>query len=331
MAKEKTKIFISHAWKDKPLVKRLEKKLQAAGVETWVDDSRTRGGDNLPKRISDALEWCNALLLVWSDAATKSPWLELEWTNAIALHKNIIPCKKDKTQLPGILAHKLYIDFHDVRAGIEGLLNALDIEPPVEAKLIDKSQIQTQPKPKRKPKKEVTGVTAGTIQTPQIQLRSLPRQKLPVDDVKMMLKQRDFVDLCWNESGKGLEHQYEETELGGEKLVIDHTTGLTWQQSGSTEAIVFERAEAYIDQLNQDSYAGYSNWRLPTLDEAMSLVEPKKQSNSLYINPIFDKGQEWIWTSDKESASRAWFVGFHYGYCRHEVIDEIYYDVRAVR
>ena len=52
MSPEKTRIFISHAWEDKPLVRRLEKELQAAGVETWVDDSRTRGGDNLPERIS---------------------------------------------------------------------------------------------------------------------------------------------------------------------------------------------------------------------------------------------------------------------------------------
>ncbi len=192
MSPENPRIFISHAWEDKPLVRRLEKELQAAGVETWVDDSRTRGGDNLPERISDALEWCNALLLVWSDTATKSPWVELEWTSAIALHKNIIPCKRDKTQLPGILAHKLYIDFHNVRAGIEGLLNALDIEPPVEAKLIDKSQIQTQPKPKRKPKKEVTAVTAGTIQTPQIQLRSQPLERLLKANVKDVETKRFF-------------------------------------------------------------------------------------------------------------------------------------------
>ena len=34
MATEKLKIFISYAWEDKPLVRRLEKDLQAAGLET---------------------------------------------------------------------------------------------------------------------------------------------------------------------------------------------------------------------------------------------------------------------------------------------------------
>ena len=58
------KIFISHSWEDKPLVQHLEKELQAAGAEVWVDHEGIRGGDNLPKRISDALEWCTTLLLV---------------------------------------------------------------------------------------------------------------------------------------------------------------------------------------------------------------------------------------------------------------------------
>ncbi len=50
----KPRIFISHAWEDKPLVRRLEAELQAAGAEVWVDHVGIRGGDNLPERISEA-------------------------------------------------------------------------------------------------------------------------------------------------------------------------------------------------------------------------------------------------------------------------------------
>ncbi len=52
----KPRILICHAWVDKPLVRRLEAELQAAGAEVWVDHSGIRGGDNLPERISEALE-----------------------------------------------------------------------------------------------------------------------------------------------------------------------------------------------------------------------------------------------------------------------------------
>ncbi len=123
----KPRIFISHAWEDKPLVLRLEAELIAAGAEVWVDHVGIRGGDNLPKRISDALEWCNTLLLVWSKAASESPWVELEWTNAISLNAAIIPCCLDGTRLPALLAHKVYLDLHDSEAGITQLLHALKL------------------------------------------------------------------------------------------------------------------------------------------------------------------------------------------------------------
>jgi len=53
---DKPGIFISHAWEDKALVKRLETELKVAGTEVWVDYTAIRGGDNLPERMSNALE-----------------------------------------------------------------------------------------------------------------------------------------------------------------------------------------------------------------------------------------------------------------------------------
>ena len=57
MQLNKPKIFISHSWEDKPFVQRVEADLKSAGADVWVDHSKTRGGDNLPKRINEALEW----------------------------------------------------------------------------------------------------------------------------------------------------------------------------------------------------------------------------------------------------------------------------------
>lgn len=121
----KPKIFISHAWEDKPLVQNLENNLRLAGVEVWVDHSGIQGGENLPILISNALEWCNVLLLVFSEAASKSRWVNLEWTSALFLDKRIIPCVLDSSSLPGILASKVYIDFRDFQNGLKKLLTAL--------------------------------------------------------------------------------------------------------------------------------------------------------------------------------------------------------------
>lgn len=121
----KNKIFISHTWEDNDLVYQLGTELKNAGIEIWVDYNDVRGGDNLPERISEALQWCNTLLLIWSEAASKSYWVKLEWTNAISLKKVIIPCRLDSTELPSILANTKYINFSDVKKGLIQLRQTL--------------------------------------------------------------------------------------------------------------------------------------------------------------------------------------------------------------
>lgn len=120
-----SKVFISHSWEDKPLVQQLEIELRSMGAEVWVDHRGIRGGDSLPEEISNALQWCNTLLLLWSKASSKSYWVKLEWENALTLKKAIIPCLIDEVELPPILSHKAYVKFVDVEEGIRQLLNSL--------------------------------------------------------------------------------------------------------------------------------------------------------------------------------------------------------------
>ena len=61
-------------------------------------------------------------------------------------------------------------------------------------------------------------------------------------------------------------------------------------------------------------------------------MEPKKNINILYIDPLFDSNQTWIWTSDPYSgaAGAQWVVNFYYGSCYIYYLDGSDY-VRAVR
>ena len=113
-------------------------------------------------------------------------------------------------------------------------------------------------------------------------------------------------------------------------VVVDSATGLMWQQAGYLDQLTFSDTQAYIDSLNAKEYGGYTDWRLPSLEEAMTLMEPVRKSGDLYIEPIFDQTQRWIWTADKRSASNVWVVHFSNGYCFNTLV--IYYGyVRAVR
>ena len=97
-------------------------------------------------------------------------------------------------------------------------------------------------------------------------------------------------------------------------VVRDLTTGIMWQNAGSEDGVSYGEAREYVMRLNQECFAGYVDWRLPTLDELASLLMPEKQSNDLYIDPIFDSKQRWCWTSDRHSGDGAWYVDFIDGY-----------------
>jgi hypothetical protein len=99
--------------------------------------------------------------------------------------------------------------------------------------------------------------------------------------------------------------------------------------------MTFEEAKTWIKQLN---LAGHNDWRLPTLEEAMSLVEPKSskyQSSKFgyFINPIFANKPCEIWTADQmKGGSGAWIVHFLLGVCYYSDSDFITASaVRAVR
>lgn len=160
-------------------------------------------------------------------------------------------------------------------------------------------------------------------------LRSEP-SCLNIEAVMMMLLQKGFFDSYKNEQGRGFQHQYENVKRSGAKLVIDHATDLTWQQGGSEKRMNFADAQQYVAQLNREKFAGYSDWRLPTLEEAMSLMEPEKRNGDLCIDPVFDQNQRWIWTADQAASGGAWVVGFDYGGCSHYYV-HYYTNVRAVR
>lgn len=117
-------------------------------------------------------------------------------------------------------------------------------------------------------------------------------------------------------------------EVQGE-VVIDHATGLMWQKAGSRQEMAYVAVPSYLQQLNV-GFAGYKDWRLPTIDELLSLLEVDKQSNGLYISPVFDSMQRWCWSVDLASSKAAWNVYLQLGEVAQHTFDYVYY-VRAVR
>jgi uncharacterized beta-barrel protein YwiB (DUF1934 family) len=110
---------------------------------------------------------------------------------------------------------------------------------------------------------------------------------------------------------KGLSRSYSRDD--STNIVTDHTTGLMWEDQEDIAKKNWEEAKDYCSNL---SLGGYTNWRLPNLDELQSIVDREKYYPS--IDDTFQNVKTSVyWNSStyaEHSSSRAWVVNFWHGY-----------------
>ena len=79
-----------------------------------------------------------------------------------------------------------------------------------------------------------------------------------------------YTSLFWCVRGEGLpSSEFETSEINGEEVVTDKTTGLMWQNTFTMQQ-GWGLALAHCEKLN---YAGFSDWRLPNRNELASLID----------------------------------------------------------
>jgi len=154
---------------------------------------------------------------------------------------------------------------------------------------------------------------------------------LSEEEVKTMLKKYDFFDYNINREGHGFANQFEVQLIKDDKIVIDRASDLMWHQEGSSKHFRFKKAKQWLEEFNQKGYAGYRDWRLPTLEEAMSLMEREKKNDNLYIDSVFNDKQRWIWTCDLiKGLSWMWVINFDNGFCFYHKLCHSFW-IQAVR
>jgi len=99
-----------------------------------------------------------------------------------------------------------------------------------------------------------------------------------------------------------IDNQYVNNEDG---TVSDLKTGLMWMRSYDIRENALE-IKQYVEQLNRKRFAGHDDWRIPTLAELASLVEPKgggklDGGRQSHLDGIFDtKKYCWyLWSADR--------------------------------
>ena len=85
----------------------------------------------------------------------------------------------------------------------------------------------------------------------------------------------------------------------GDETITDKINNLRWIKKGLNKRMTLKDAYAFA---SSESFAGNSDWRLPTLSELQTLLYPEKVVNASgkrsWINPIFDHSRaHYYWTT----------------------------------
>lgn len=114
------------------------------------------------------------------------------------------------------------------------------------------------------------------------------------------------------------------------EVVVDHKSHLMWQDNADAKSIKknWESSAEYCHNL---SLAQQQDWRLPTKDELLSIVDTKRSNPAIY-SAFENVMSDYYWSSSNNINYNdfAWNVTFYFGIENNNYKDKNYY-IRCVR
>jgi hypothetical protein len=141
-----------------------------------------------------------------------------------------------------------------------------------------------------------------------VQLRNQPTTAQE-EEISTSLSKYNFYDSTRNRKGSFNNFL---VDNGDNQTITDKVTGLMWQQSGS-DITSIRKMRSHVNRLNNDRYAGFSDWRLPTMEEALSLMTPDVKENDLHMDPCFRDDTPFIFVAEERKPGGYWFCDYKQG------------------
>ncbi len=105
-----------------------------------------------------------------------------------------------------------------------------------------------------------------------------------------------------------LHYAIQDFQVVGPLVAFEKNAGLYWQRRGSGFTLDWQQAKDYVAYLNDINWQGRNCWRLPTLEEVFTILNPPLHDVSCSSWPLFDHTIHWLWTSDHCTKKQAWMV-----------------------
>ncbi len=109
--------------------------------------------------------------------------------------------------------------------------------------------------------------------------------------------------------------------------INDNSTSLVWQDE--TQHLSWNEGISYCENL---TLAGFSNWRLPNANEAMSIVDETEDTpaiSNIFLS-ITESSDYWTSTTSSSNTEEARVVNFRYGTLKYGYDKESERHVRCV-
>ncbi len=129
------------------------------------------------------------------------------------------------------------------------------------------------------------------------------------DTIEGVIKKWNFFDAELNPQGEFENHL---ADSGDFQTVIDEKTGLMWQRGG-LDITSIRSMQRKIEELNKQGYGGFHDWRMPTMEEAMSLMEKSVNEKGVFLPLCFSKEQPFIFVAAQREPGGYWFVDYKQG------------------
>ena len=118
------------------------------------------------------------------------------------------------------------------------------------------------------------------------------------------------------------------------EIVTDSTTGFMWQDDAAAGTTIADWAtanESTCQALNSSSYGGYTDWRLPSIAELVTLVDRAAQDPAIFTG-FSNTASDNYWSSTLRagSSSSAWYNSFVDGNGSYAAVTSSY-SIRCVR
>jgi serine/threonine-protein kinase len=111
-----------------------------------------------------------------------------------------------------------------------------------------------------------------------------------------------------------------------QETIVDMATGLIWQRMDNGLPINHADADSYIESMNDLRKSDISAWRLPTVNELLTLVHDPRLPESSCLNDVWQQEKQWYWSCDRRSEKTSWYVNTRLGFtgwqennCRNHV------------